>query len=456
MKQKEIIAFYVKRVLAPQFVPLSQTPSQIEKLHVKWNRCFEKLLPLGGSSEGNTVKIIPNGNEAFLRIREAIQQSEKEIQLETYILKPDFAGNEIIKDLIQASKRNVKVTLIYDAVGGNGISKYLTPLIESGGEVVAFNPFTNTIFQGSSPLFRTHRKILVVDNKVAFCGGMNIANEYFGFPSEKNGTVFRDTHMMIQGPAVEDIKDVFYESMEETTGDHSLREELRKIAEKNKVKWNRILSFLKYEDKQEKFKEFLNFINQETAVQESGVFLQVLPSNILRNRAHIQKALSLTLRKATHKIYLTSPFFLPTKKVLTSIILAARNGVEVSILTAGQTSDVPIARMASQYIYKKFLDHGVKIYEYNGNILHAKTVVIDGVYSMVGSYNLDMLSGMKNLEMNVSIISSEIAKDLENQFENDLIDSVQVTVESLNQRSHFRKFVNWICYNLSRIFTFFL
>lgn len=455
MKHKEIISFYVKRVLAPQFVNLSQTTSQIEKIHVKWNRCFEKLLPLGGSSEGNTVKIISEGKEVFSRIREAIQKSEKEIQLETYILKPDFCGNEIIKDLIEASKRNVKVTVLYDGVGGSGIYKYLVPIIENGGQVIEFNPVINSVLSMKDPLFRTHRKILVVDNKVAFCGGMNIANEYFGYPSEKNGSVFRDTHMMIQGPAVEDIKDVFYESIEEATGDHGFREELKRIAEKNKQKWNRILFFLKHQDKQEKLKEFLDFINNEGEI-ESGTFLQVLPSNILRNRSNIQKALSLTMRKANQRILLTSPFFLPTKKVVNSIIVAARNGVDISILTAGKTSDVPLARMASQYIYKKFIEHGVKIYEYNGNVLHSKTVVIDGIYSMVGSYNLDMLSGMKNLEMNVSILSTEIAKELEEQFENDLKESTQVTLESLNQRTPFKKFVNWACYNLSRIFTLFL
>lgn len=142
---------------------------------------------------------------------------------------------------------------------------------------------------------------------------------------------------------------------------------------------------------------------------------------------------------------------MPPTKLISAIKKAAKRGVDVRILTSG-ISDVPVSKLVSQYIYHEFLKSGVKIYEYYGRTLHAKTSTIDGIFSSIGTLNLDLLSGLKMLEVNVNILNRQAAQQLEMQFHEDLKLSKEITIDSLANRNIIQRFIYWLAYRLSRIF----
>lgn len=179
------------------------------------------------------------------------------------------------------------------------------------------------------------------------------------------------------------------------------------------------------------------------------VFVQVLQSNVVRNTMHIQRVMHTTIDNAVNEILITNPFFIPPRKLADAISRAAKRGVKIKIITCGK-SDTPYMRWAATHIYHKFLSLDIEIYEYNERILHAKTITIDGIYSSVGSFNMDFLSGWKLLELNISMISMNVSKQLQQQFYTDMKYTQKITLNTLNQRNWAQKLLHWVCYRLSR------
>eukprot|EP01080_Neovahlkampfia_damariscottae_P005611 gene5611-9428_t len=463
MKKEELISFAIKRILSPSFVRLSknQKYSRLEKVRLKWNQILRVLLPLGSSSEGNRVKIFSKGLDAQESIEKSINEAKRKIEMETYIFKTDESGKRILECLANAAKRGVDVTLLYDGFGAINLTQNdLVDITSNGGKCVVFNPLFNYTWRSNpkySLLLRDHRKILIIDDEHGYCGGMNIANEYFGLKSENlltEGVIFRDTHLKLTGPCVAHLKEVFEESLDDAHKGHGtsmtrkIKDSIKTLPNKFKS-WNHFYESFSATSENwtkaiaENYNEIKEVLKTDLTenekngklVNDEDTFIQILPSNLLRNKKHIQKALNCSIINATEYVYLTTPFFLPPKGLMDAIITAAKNGVKVIILTSGPNSDVPASRYASQHIYHKFLKNGVKIYEYEANTLHAKTVAIDDIYSMVGTFNLDFLSGMKLLEVNVSMLNSKATEDLKNQFLEDLKSSREINLKSLKKRS---------------------
>ena len=174
-------------------------------------------------------------------------------------------------------------------------------------------------------------------------------------------------------------------------------------------------------------------------------FVQVLGSNVRRRRRHIQRSVRQTVRRSVNRCYVTSPYFIPPRRLIRALVGAARRGVDVRVLTAG-LSDVPIVHLASSYLYPMLLRQGVKVYELQGHTLHAKTTTIDGVYATVGSFNLDFWSHRRLLEVNVAFLDADLAKELEDQFVTDLEGAVEMTLEGLSKRSWMRRAFAWLAY----------
>jgi cardiolipin synthase len=254
-------------------------------------------------------------------------------------------------------------------------------------------------------LFRDHRKILIIDEDESFCGSLNISSH----PALR----FRETVMKIKGPATQDLINLFLDSFYETTGEN------KKDIQKPK-------KYLK------------------------GVMAQVLGSNQRRKLITIQKSMELTLRRAKHTCYFTTPYFLPYDALRKAMIDAAKRGVDVRVLTAG-LSDVPLMRFASHHVYEQFLKAGIRIYELFGQTLHAKTAEIDGVYASVGSYNLDHWSARRNLEVNVSVIDPSLASQLEAHFYLDLKSAREISLPIWKNRSYIRRILNFLAYQVMRL-----
>jgi cardiolipin synthase len=396
--------------LRDMLVPDVGTPANTrERVARTWWRTLRRLFPLGGHSHGNEVTIYNNGDDAFTAMFAAIEGARSLVWLETYILLPDALGRRVLDALRAAAERGLQVVLLHDAVGSSELRTSDTkPLRDAGVDVVTFNPlFRRRRLSGA--LMRDHRKILIADD-VGFAGGMNISEDYAG-PLLGNER-FRDTHARITGPAVAALADV--------------------LARSYRVATKRTLPIL-----------------PPAAEHDDGVFTQVLRSDVRRRRRHIQRALRQTIGRSMTRCWLTTPYFVPPPKIVRALKRAARRGVDVRVLTAG-TSDVPIVRRASHHLYGRLLRAGVRIFELSGQTLHAKTATIDGLYAMVGSFNLDHWSWHRNLEVTLTIVDPDCAAQLTEQFERDLSRAAEVELTGW-RRGRIEKVIDWIAYQLMKL-----
>ena len=393
----------VERVFAPHLGNDREAP-----LWRQWQGTVRLLRPLGKVSRGNSVCLLSDGDDAFEAMWSAIEGARRRVFFTTYILVDDGVGRRFRDLLAAAAQRGLEVSLVLDSYGSGDLTEaFLQPLVDAGADVVWFNPMLRfrTRF---SRLVRNHRKILVVDEAIAFCGGMNASEEYAG---ERHGSgVFRDAHLALRGPCARDLGDLHRATI--------LQMRARPPA---------------------RFKRSEN--NPE------DILVEVLQSNIRRDQRAIQKALHLTIVRAVERCYLTSPYFVPPPKLLRDLVAAAKRGVDVRILTAG-VSDVPAVTLASHHLYGKLLRAGVRVFEMQMRTLHAKTTTIDGIFATVGSFNLDFISFRRNLEVTVATLDPQTALEVEKRFMGDLELSDEVFLEGWEGRSRWQRFRDWVAYRL--------
>ncbi|MDP2339580.1 MAG: phospholipase D-like domain-containing protein [Deltaproteobacteria bacterium] len=376
-----------------------------------WQKTAGRLLRLGGGSQGNELTLLVDGDDAFEAMLRAIHSARVRVWLEVYIFTPDRIGTAFFDALVAAARRGVDVRLLVDAFGSPEMrDEKVAPLLEAGGKFAIFNP--PTWLSRKLPLFmRDHRKILIVDDDVAFCGGMNVSLDY-GSARHGNGT-FRDMHLMVMGPACRDLGAVFGFGWA-----HATSERLPLFA----------------------------------AVPErhDGSHVQILGSDQFRRRRGIQKALHQAVSRAQRRIRLTTPYFVPPPPLMRALCRAARRGVDVAVLTAG-VSDVPIAAAAARHLYGTLLRSGVAIYEMTAKTLHAKTASIDGIYAHVGSFNLDRWSFERNLEVCAMALDPGFSSALDDIFERDLALSERITIDRWQRRSAVDVVVGWFAWHVARL-----
>lgn len=379
-----------------------------------WLDTMRVLRPLGGASSGNQIRMFTDGDEAFESMWAAIDSAKSRVWLETFIFEPDAVGAETIARLRAAQQRGCEVILMYDYVGSYALkTSFLEPLRSVGAMIVPFNSIIP--WRRIGPLkFRNHRKALVVDNTHAFCGGMNIGADY---AASRYGTGrFLDVHLRVVGPAVGHFAVLFEESLRESGARPDPGRRVRRWLTSHK-RW----------------------LGPEELWQ-----LQVLGSNGFGRRRAIQRALRFALRRARSHCHITTPYFIPPPALSRALLAAAGRGVDVRIITAGDTA-APVARRAAQHVYGRFLHRGVKIYELFGRSLHAKTVSIDNVFASVGSFNLDTWSH-RNLEANVIAVDPELSKQVEEFFQSTLTSSNPVSYGDWEKRPRLRRLLDRSAY----------
>ncbi len=350
--------------------------------------------------EGNAVKLLWKGVETFQTIFDTLKKAKELICLEFYIFRNDETGNELAEILKQKASEGVKVYILYDHYGSFGTSrKFWKSLKESGVQIKASRPFKWT-----SPfqyIYRDHKKLIIVDGKIAFTGGLNIANEYRGYHRLIKKEGWRDTGIFLEGPVVKTLLDIFKKSWELWKGEP--------------------IKFQK---------------NVEPAV--GG--LPVLPifASSAKGRRKMRKLMYYSFNKAIKSIYLTTAYFTPSKRMIQLLENAVLRGVDVKILLPGK-SDVLPAHYAGRAFYTRLLKSGVELYNYQGEILHAKTSIFDGVWSIIGSANLDFQSLRRNDEGNVGIIDEGFGKKMTDIFYEDLKHSLRITLNEWVKRPVFEK-----------------
>ncbi len=376
----------------------------------RWRGTLRMLGPLGRVSLGNSIEVCSEGDASFEAIWTELAAARRRVLVSMYILEPDEVGKRTVRELVRAAERGADVVLVYDAFGSQRVGELAEELTRAGGKALAYNPLLR-LSSRLSRLVRNHQKIIAVDDRVAFCGGLNLSADYAG---KRHGTgLFRDTQLRLRGPCVRDLAAMVELLVEELGVPRGITPATPKPL-------------------------------------PDGVVVQILESNVRRQRNAIQKALRISLRRAVSRCFVTSPYFVPPRQVLRDLQGAAARGVDVRVLTAGK-SDVPIVSLASQHLYGRLLRAGVRIFEMQERVLHAKTVTVDGVYGSVGSFNLDYWSYRRNLEVNVSFLDAKVALEIEQGFHQDLALAREVDYGTWSRRSLWQRGVHWLAYQLMRL-----
>ncbi len=365
-------------------------------------------------TKGNKVTLLADGQAAYAAMFKIIRSARDHINMESYIIEDDETGRKFAELLLQKQAEGVQVNIIYDSVGSiNTPDAFFQRLRDKGIHVVCFNP-VNPLNSGDkwSLTHRDHRKILIVDGKVAILGGINISKVYSSAPfkrkSKAKGPIhWRDTDIQIEGPAVAELQKLFFDTWVKQQGAKLSGRNYFPVHKENGSALVRVVGSTPGESNR------IPFIMYVSAISFAEI-----------------------------AIHMTSSYFIPDDQIVESLAAAARRGVDVKIILPG-ISDSKLALHAQRYHYAALLKSGVKIYEHETSLLHAKTAVIDKVWSTVGSTNLDFLSLLNNDEVNAVVLNYDFAVEMEKMFVRDLADSRQIQWEDWQNRPYLPRVGGW-------------
>ncbi len=368
---------------------------------------------------GNKVSLLIDGPETMAAMMKAIRAATDHINLETYIFDQDEVGLEFAELLKAKQHEGVQVNVIYDSVGTLGTpAEFFDAMRDAGIRLTEFNPVNPLKRFGKWRLNnRDHRKILIVDGKIAFTGGINISKEYSSASlsssrEQSADSGWRDTHIQVEGPAVAVLQELFFDTWKRQNG------------------------------------ETLSDRNYFPYLPEAGSELLRVISTHPDGDYTVFKAYALAMQQAQRTIHLTIAYFVPDQQTIDNLTSAAKRGVTVRIIFPSMT-DHGLVFHAGRSFYQELLEAGVHVYELQESVLHAKTAVIDSMWSTVGSANLDMRSFLHNTEVNVVVLSERFGQIMEAAFEEDVRNSREITPEEWKQRPFSDKFKEWLARRFS-------
>jgi cardiolipin synthase len=360
-----------------------------------------------GIAAGNRVTILENGVEIFPAMLEAIRTAEKSVNLEAYIFWSDTVGHRFRDALAERGRAGVEVRLLLDGVGS---PKRLTRtdvdiLRRSGVRVEYFRPVRPWMLDVINR--RSHRRILVADGEVGFTGGIGFADQWAGDADAPDH--WRDTVVRIEGPVVAQMQSAFQDNWSEVTGE--------------------LLVGGKY------------FPPLQPV---GGVVASVVPSNPRPSSSASQTLYSVAIAAAERTISLSNSYFVPNDASVALLVAASRRGVNVRIIVPGPVNDVPATKAGGRAKFGELLRAGAKIYEYQPTMMHAKTMVIDGIFATVGSTNFDNRSFRYNDEIDLALYDETVAGRLERSFDEDVAKSRPYTYQQWVRRPALSRFTEWI------------
>ncbi len=373
---------------------------------------------LGGPPliSGNQVRLLIDGPATYQAMFREISRARDHINLEIYILEDDELGQRLAELLMAKQSQGVQVNLIYDSVGSLGTSReFFQRLAQAGINVLEFNPLNPLKGKDWRLNNRDHRKILVVDGKVAFTGGINFSSVYSrgsspssgrGRPSPDNG--WRDTQIEVRGPAVAEFQRLFLDTWHKQHGPP--------LARRNY-----------FPELPQAGAKLLRVIGSQPGDSANLIYLELLSA----------------ISHAERSIRLTMAYFVPDQQTVAALCEAARRGVDVQLILPG-FSDFWAVFHAGRSHYTTLLEAGVRIYERRDAMLHAKTAVVDGVWSTVGSANMDMRSFLHNDEVNVVVLGEEFAQQMQDMFDTDLGNAVPVDAAGWAARPLHLRLQEWL------------
>lgn len=355
----------------------------------------------------NEVDLLINGESKFPEVYKAIAEAKHHIHLEYYIFTDDVVGRKIEALLIQKAKEGVTVKFMYDDYGSSSIRKSLVKRLRAAG--IEAYPFykIKLIYLANRINYRNHRKIIVIDGRIGFVGGINVCDKYINTIDTEPFSYWRDTHLKIHGPAVWYLQYMFL------------------------CDWN-FCAQCNIEPSEHFFPELESFqTNRNIAVQIAASGPDSKTPTILYS---LLQAISL----AEHEILITTPYFVPNESIMDALCIAALSGVKVKLLVP-RTSDSKLVNAAASSYYEALMSSGVSIYRYTKGFVHAKTMAIDSEIAIVGSANMDLRSFDLNFEVNAIVYDKEVNQKLKDAFYNDLKDADEIDLERWKQRSWYHE-----------------
>ena len=358
--------------------------------------------------QGNRVHLFNSGGDLFAAMLQAFGAAKSHICAEFYIIRNDLTGQAFADSLLEAAARGVRVQLMYDYIGCFDTSGALFRRLEKGG--VACMPFNPPPFRKGLAWFdrRDHRKLAVVDGGTAFLGGINIGDEYAGHG--ENLEKWRDIGMRLDGPAAGELHQLFRQTWQDEKKDADVDQ------------WD-------------------GMPNCDWTGDASVMIVTGSPHH---NRSRIRSAFMLAIAGASESVTILTPYFVPGPRFIRSLLRAVRRGVRVQLVLPA-CNDIPIVRLVSRSYYGPLLKAGIEIYERLGTVLHAKVMLIDGCWAVVGSANLDNRSFHRNYEINVIVDSFEFGTELEDAIAGDVRRSTRIQLHEHEQRS-------WLVRFMERVF----
>ena len=368
---------------------------------------FELATRLTGlpPTRANRVRHLAEDEHAFERIQSSIRSAKESVLAEYYLVRNDATGHRFLELLTEKASQGIDVRLIYDAVGSLGLDALrLEKLKRAGGRTAMFLPL-NPLRKRWAVHLRNHRKLVVIDDRVVYTGGMNIGDEYSGRSRRRGDQHFRDTHLEIEGAAARCFRQVFLEDWM-FASDSPLD---------------------------------LSHTNQDGAAigreadPSATAVVSAIPSGPDQTHNASWHVYFAAIAMARERLFLTSPYFIPDPAIEKALLNAALRGVDVRILLPSRC-DVRLAGAAARSYYRSLLESGVRLFHFQPSMLHAKALLVDDTACVVGSANFDIRSFRLNFEIGALVRDTAFLEDMSQQFERDVGESREVELAEIQSR----------------------
>ena len=379
---------------------------------------------------GERVTLLRDGVEALPAMLKAIRAALREVVLEMYWLDSSMAGKVVVEALTQRARAGVAVYLIYDAIGSLGVDGAMyDDLLAAGARVLEFNPIApwRRRFRVGWVSQRDHRKMLVVDERIAFVGGLNLGLPWLCIADGGGG--WRDDVALVIGPTAARVRALFFETWARQGGE--CPKNLRVFTSRERAQAAR---------------EELGVSNMSRVHPR----VAVLGHDAWGARWAIRRAYLSRIRSAERRVLIANSYFIPDMRVKRALKYAAQRGVEVRVIVPG-TSDVPAVKYATEWLYTDLMEAGIHVHEWTRGILHSKTLLVDD-WATTGSYNLDYRSFRYNLEANLASTDPDFVAAVEASMRKDLAEfTVEVELAKWKRRPTFEKVRSWSFYLIRKM-----
>ena len=356
-----------------------------------------------GMRAGNQAELLENGDGLFPRLLEDISKAQRSINLEIYIFDSDETGTRVARALAERARAGVEVRVLVDSWGAR-LGHLEAELTDAGVKFREYKPVRlYTLYRLNH---RTHRKIVVIDGKTGYCGGFGFDRRWQG--DARNPSEWRDLAVRVEGPVAAQLQHIFLEDWLHTTG------------------------------------EVVHGDAHFPDIPPCGDMMAQAIGSSRTDQASMSKLmLYMAIQAARQRIWIANAYFVPDAQIRKALIQAAKRGVDVRAVVPGPNIDFPFVLYASRYYQSELIKGGVKIYEYQPTMLHTKAMVVDGIYSSIGSINFVARSFKNNAEANIVIYDRAFARTVEQAISKDMAQSRQITIEECKKRgicAHLREF----------------